>query len=177
MFACVVSGALVQTNFQQIDPTKLMLEIQMPRGGESNIRHLCVFMTGQTPLPEDAAAGIHVSWAPNFDTFIPVGYLSNHKPSAIFKVSLPAGNDTAVARVGISLEPAQNAIVREQQKIQNSTNQIKELGTRIAQHFYNYVASFAGSAQGLPMALLDKWYSNFQSKLQADPNFLTSKPL
>jgi hypothetical protein len=176
MFACVVSGALVQTNFQQIDATKLMLEIQMPRG-EGSIKHLCVFMTGQAPLPEDAAAGIHVSWAPNFDVFTPVGYLSNHKPSAIFKISLPPGNDTAIARIGISLEPAHNAIVQDHQKKQKAANTTRELAMKIAQHFYNFVASFAGSTQGVQMALLDKWFNSFQSKLQADPQFLDSKPV
>jgi hypothetical protein len=42
-------------------------------------------MTGAQPLPENMGAVIYMGWPP-FTNWIYLGYLSNKKPSAIFKV-------------------------------------------------------------------------------------------
>lgn len=52
MFAVVVSGRLVQTDFQQVDSNKFLINI--PSIDEVN--HIAVFMTGTQPLPADMGA-------------------------------------------------------------------------------------------------------------------------
>ena len=45
-FAIVVSGRLVQTDFQQVDINKFLITIP----NVDSINHIVVFMTGQQPL-------------------------------------------------------------------------------------------------------------------------------
>ena len=52
MFAVLVSGRLVQTDFQQVDSNKFLINI--PNINEVN--HFAVFMTGTQPLPADMGA-------------------------------------------------------------------------------------------------------------------------
>lgn len=52
MFAVLVSGRLVQTDFQQVDANKFLINI--PNVDEVN--HIAVFMTGTQPLPVDMGA-------------------------------------------------------------------------------------------------------------------------
>lgn len=52
MFAVLVSGRLVQTDFQQVDTNKFLINI--PNVDEVN--HIAVFMTGTQPLPADMGA-------------------------------------------------------------------------------------------------------------------------
>jgi hypothetical protein len=56
MFALVVAGRLVQTDFQQIDAQKYLFQIH-----EANqVNHLVVFLTGT--LPEGYGATVHFLW-------------------------------------------------------------------------------------------------------------------
>lgn len=86
MFAIVVSGRLVQTDFQQVDVNKFLITIP----NVDTINHIVVFMTGTVPLQPDMGASIHFSW-PNVNQPVTVwkylGMLNNDKPSAIFKIT------------------------------------------------------------------------------------------
>lgn len=50
MLGCIVSGRLVQTDFQQIEQTKWLINI--PEA--DSINYVVVFLTGQIILPEVA---------------------------------------------------------------------------------------------------------------------------
>ena len=185
MFACVVAGRLVQTNFTVVDSLKLFLEI----GEANNVQHLCVFMTGSVALPQDAAATLHFSWGPLFTDWQYIGFLSNSKPSSIFKLSPPpspinaggggGGEIPLSLRVGISIEPLQTALslhtANQQQKTLSSLKLQTDLAQAIVNHLFNYVSSFSSSSSSIPFSQLEKWYSNFQEKLQRDPSFFIKK--
>lgn len=53
------------------------------------INHVVVFLTGQCPLPDGLASAVYFSF-PNPSSppaWIYLGYISNDKPSAIFKIN------------------------------------------------------------------------------------------
>ncbi|KAJ3400565.1 hypothetical protein HDU80_006845 [Chytriomyces hyalinus] len=125
MFGCIVAGRLVQTNLQQVDQTKYVFELHDAKA----INHIVVFLTG-VPFPQGYGATVHFLW-PNpssAPTWQLLGYLSNEKPSAVFKLGqkhtssnsfnqsdsmmddstgnlLGAGDSPITASLGISVEP------------------------------------------------------------------------
>lgn len=85
LFGIIVSGRLVQTDFQPVDSNKFLVSI--PEADALN--HIVVFLTGVQPLPADHGAAVHFSW-PDPDappSWRYLGYLCNQKPSAIFKIT------------------------------------------------------------------------------------------
>lgn len=167
MFACVIDGLPVTTSFQQVEQFKYLLDhpIKNERGCEL---HVCIFLTGQSPLDAGAAVGIHTAWSPEF-SFSPSGFISSDKPSTIFTVTPPIQGNL-VLRIGLSIES--NAQVVQSQII-STANKSHETARKVAENFHNYVSSFPQAAtQGVPLAILDKWFANFEKKLQTNPQFL-----
>jgi len=81
MFAVLVSGRLVQTNFHQISANQLVFQLD----NATAIHHVSVFMTGQQPLPDGFGTVIYFAWPP-YQQWQYCGWLGNMKPSAIFRV-------------------------------------------------------------------------------------------
>lgn len=81
MFACLVSGELVQTECAQVSENQFLFNIEKATA----IRNLAVFMTGSEPFAEGFGAIVHFAWPP-YDNWQVLGYLTNAKPSAIFAV-------------------------------------------------------------------------------------------
>jgi len=123
MFGCIVSGRLVQTDFQQLEPTKFLLNMTEA----DKINYVVLFLTGTLPLPMGTAAAVYWSWpdpsSPSKWQYL--GHISNSKPSAIFKIShikklheinqsceeiqnngiFGAQGISHIAQIGISIEP------------------------------------------------------------------------
>ncbi|KAK8376399.1 hypothetical protein O3P69_009797 [Scylla paramamosain] len=85
LFGIIVSGRLVQTNFQQCGETQFLTVI--PEA--DNINHVVVFLTGTQPFPDGLGGSVYFSWPdPNKPpTWHLLGNITNEKPSAIFKIS------------------------------------------------------------------------------------------
>ena len=74
----------MQTNFIQVDETKVMCNIE----NADNINHVVVFMTGFSPFPDGFGCAVYFSWpVEGSRAWHLLGCLANDKPSAIFKVS------------------------------------------------------------------------------------------
>ncbi|GFT76486.1 protein OPI10 homolog, partial [Nephila pilipes] len=125
-----------------------------------------------------------------------LGFISNTKPSAIFKISklksdsnmtTPFGVQpiSHVAQIGISIEPLQQ--LELQTPITTSTpsnmDSFMEFTNKMLENFVNYICSFAvapnqitpnTSENFIPINTVQQWYLNFQRRLQQNPNFWKS---
>ncbi|CAH2011744.1 unnamed protein product [Acanthoscelides obtectus] len=190
MFGVIVSGRLVQTEFTPISDRQFVTTIP----DADNINHIVVFLTGAVPFPEGTAGQVYFSWPdpnapPNWQL---LGYISNQKPSVIFKVSslkrleemgdysnMMFGQSHIVhnAQIGISIEPIQNIQEGPQQ---NSAEQHLNFAQKMLENFMNYVLSYSvtqahmvpdPTATYVPLSTVQNWYTNFERRLQQNPNF------
>lgn len=189
MFGVIVSGRLVQTDFQPVDETKFFITIP----DADNINHIVVFLTGAIPFQDGIGGSVYFSWpnpvAPPTWQFL--GYISNQKPSAIFKITKLKTDHTAVnpfapqpvshvAQIGISVEP----LLQIQSQIPVTDDNVNvsnfmEFATKMLENFFNFASSFVTNPatvalspnEFIPITVFQQWYTNFQRRLQADPNF------
>lgn len=187
LFGAIVTGRLVQTDFQAVDQTKFLVNIPDP----ASINHIVVFLTGAQPFPEGLGGSVYFSW-PSPDAvgnWQYLGFISNEKPSAIFKVSkhkedaqpehaFSSHGFCSVAQLGISVEPLaqiqfQAAPAATASPLDSST----EFCTKMLESLFNHLASYGGAPVTpagdtfFPMRALEQWHSNFQRRLQQNPNF------
>lgn len=202
MFGVLASGRLVNTNVQQAAPNQFFFTLEHVEG----IHHIVVFLTGQIPFAEGFGGSIYFGWSIGSDiAWQLLGYISNDKPSAIFKISKvkptevsisPFGGDTMEtvgevsaqnALLGISVEPM--ALILQQTPADNTQPSTVEpfvdFTQKMLQNFINYAGSFAvnpaitrlsPNETYIPSSVLERWYANFQHKLQMDPNFWKALP-
>ena len=89
------------------------------------------------------------------------------------------------AQVGISIEPLVSLSHQSPTDAAPSTtvNNFVQFSRNMLQNLFNYVSSYATSQSQMvptpnetyvPMSCLQKWYQNFERKLQHDPNFWKS---
>lgn len=152
MFGILVSGRVVQTNFQQVGERHFLTVIV----DADNINHVVVFLTGQIPFPDGTAGLIYFSWPdPNASpSWQLLGYISNEKPSSVFKISglkKKAEEQSGFlqfaqhiishnAQIGIAIEPLN--VVQEQITMLESTkpseqSQFTEYCQKTLQNFVN----------------------------------------
>jgi len=201
MFGVIVSGRLVQTDFQQTGETRFVVSIP----DADSINHVVVFLTGATPFPEGVGGAVYFS-GPSADgapAWHYLGVVSNAKPSAIFKVislkktSAPDQAHNAflsspemqrasnTAQIGISAEPLSTLAGLTETQNTAVTAQAWQLqfGQAMCESLHNYAGSFARPLQELPslglapsetflpFSSLITWYNNFQRKLSQNTNF------
>lgn len=195
MFGVIVSGRLVQTNFQNIDNTKFVTIIP----DADSINHIVVFLTGAQPFPDVLGGSVYFSWpdpnaAPSWQL---LGFITNLKPSAIFKISklkpdpsnivTPFGVQpiSHVAQIGISIEPLQQLELQTPNALgtPSNANSFMEFSNKMLENFFNYIASFAVTPNQIlgnttdnfvPLNTVQQWYINFQRRLEQNPNFWKS---
>ncbi|XP_055311526.1 protein OPI10 homolog [Sitodiplosis mosellana] len=198
MLGCIVSGRLVQMDFQQVEEGKFLLNI--PEA--DNINHIVIFLTGAIPLPAGLAGAVYFSWPdpnapPNWQF---LGYISNNKPSAIFKISTLKKLDemetnglsaamsqfnvfgsqpiSHTAQIGVSIEP-ESTVTQLEPATTNTTSYV-QFGQKMLENFINFISSFAVTQAQMvpnptetfvPLSTIQTWYQNFERRLQQNPNF------
>ncbi|XP_076471444.1 protein Hikeshi-like [Babylonia areolata] len=197
MFGIIVSGRLVQTECQAVSENQFLFNI--PEA--DNINHVVVFMTGQMPFPDGLGGAVYFSWPrPEGPVWLLLGHISNHKPSAIFKIAnlKSGGGDAGVqfgslaqqqshlAQIGISVEPLDQ--LSQQTPVtsclsETSVAPFVEFSSKMLESFFNYASSFAVRQADMvpnpaetfvPLSTLQKWFENFQRRLQQNPTFWKS---
>ncbi|KAM7539956.1 hypothetical protein Aperf_G00000039408 [Anoplocephala perfoliata] len=178
MFAALLAGQIVQSNFVEVSPGKLLLDL--PPLGKSN--HVVVFLTGQTALPVGFGAGVHFGIVENGQTLWSyLGFLSNERPSAIFRVSgLKRTGSVVTARLGISLE-TQVELSGQTPALENSSTSLGVYdGVKFAQfaaeNLFNFASGYAQEVPGtsdayVPLSVIKRWLDTIQRKLLLDPDF------
>jgi len=130
MFGCLVSGRIVQANAQQVDANRFVFACEKA----NQIQHIAVFLLGTVALPEGYGASIFFGWPP-YQDWKYLGYLTNAKPSAIFRLQTKSGggggidvdmgmerDENVVAQIGISIEPINLIESRTQGLTSNTSN-------------------------------------------------------
>ena len=139
---------------------------------------------------------VFFSW-PNPDQpthWQPLGFISNDKPSAIFKISSNnnetntdnqfkfGSNDSSMqnAQIGISLEPVENILNYtwpEPTAADLPAPILLDISQQILSNFFNYAYSFVISQANMqpdpnetyiPISVLKNWNAHFQRKLKFD---------
>jgi hypothetical protein len=198
MFGVLITGRLVQTNFIPVDESKVVCNIE----NADNINHVVVFMTGTTPFPDGYGGAVYFSWpTAGGPAWHLLGFLTNDKPSSIFKVANLKREDATdiyhpfgqisdhqshMMQIGISVETlfALQQLTPALGVTASSSNTFNDFCTKMVQSCFNHLASFAvartqiglgsPSDQFVPLAQLQAWYEQFQRRLVQNPNFWKS---
>ncbi|XP_030636381.1 protein Hikeshi isoform X2 [Chanos chanos] len=174
MFGCIVAGRLVQTDAQQVANDKFVFNLP----DYENVNHVVVFMLGTVPFPAGMGGAVYFSFPdPNVgQVWQLLGFITNEKPSAIFKISgLKAGEGGAhpfgmmaapqapsVAQVGVSVESLDQ--LAQQTPVSSAAVSTMDSFTQ-AQMTPNPSEMF------VPASSILKWYENFQRRMAQNPNF------
>ncbi|XP_042356369.1 protein Hikeshi [Plectropomus leopardus] len=195
MFGCLVAGRLVQTDAVQVAPDKFVFTL----ADYEKLNHVVVFMLGTVPFPAGMGGAVYFSFPDpaggGGSVWQLLGFITNDKPSAIFKISgLKAGDGGAhpfgmvgaapasVAQVGVSVEaldqlaqqiPASSAAV-------STVDSFLQFTQKMLDSLYNFASSFAVTQAQMtpnptetfiPSSCVLRWYENFQRRMSQNPNF------
>lgn len=192
MFGCLVAGRLVQTDAVQVSADKFVFNLP----DYESVSHVVVFMLGTVPFPQGLGGAVYFSFPDpaGGQVWTLLGFITNDKPSAIFKISgLKPGDGGAnpfgimaagppVAQVGVSIEvldqlaqqtPVSSAAV-------SAVDSFTQFTQKMLDSLYNYSSSFAVSQSQMtpnpsemfiPASSILKWYQNFQRRMEQNPNF------
>lgn len=112
MFGCLVAGRLVQTDAVQVASDKFVFNLP----DFENVNHVVVFMLGTVPFPVGMGGAVYFSFpdlASGGAVWQLLGFITNDKPSAIFKISgLKPGEGGGAHPFG-SMAPVTSATVAQ----------------------------------------------------------------
>eukprot|EP00048_Salpingoeca_helianthica_P004465 m.77074 g.77074 ORF g.77074 m.77074 type:complete len:198 (-) comp13204_c0_seq1:20-613(-) len=194
MFGLVAAGRLLDTNAQQVDVNKFVFPLPDPE----SIKHIAVMMLGTVPLDPDFGAAVYLCWNNPDPLWLYLGFISNEKPSAMYKIDFKAAvgdgganpfgaafmqaSSGVQAQVGLSIEPL--ATLRELVPATSKGPHIADMAfftQKMLESFYNFAASFAltpyqassgpASETYFPTSTLQRWHERFLQRLQQDPGF------
>jgi protein Hikeshi len=144
--------------------------------------------------------GVYFSWPdPNSPPkWQYLGYISNSKPSAIFKISqlkkLHEMEETSmsefgamfgnsqishIAQIGVSVEP-ESSVIQQTTSTTSDANTYFVFGKKMLENFVNFASSYTVSQNQMtpnpsetyvPLSTLMNWFTNFQRRLEQNPNF------
>ncbi|EGG23367.1 OPI10 family protein [Cavenderia fasciculata] len=177
MFGYLIQGRPVTPTVQQLSPQKYFFQIE----DASSVHNFAVFLT-ELNFPDGYGAAIYLAYAP-FQEWKYLGHINKNKPSAFFRI-VQEGDQTMMfdqskqtAQVGISIETEAEIMSKVKTNTGNENMvfkpaDFKQFAFKMCHNFVNYIQSFAGTT-GVPPNLIpansvDKWYQNFQRKLQND---------
>ncbi|KAM9777783.1 protein Hikeshi [Neosynchiropus ocellatus] len=200
MFGCLVAGRLVRTDPVQVSSDKFVFDLP----DYESVRHVVVFMLGTVPFPAGTGGAVYFSFPDPAGGGRPVwqllGFITNDKPSAIFKISGLRASDggqgpfgfvasssaaPSVAQVGVSVEPLEQLA----QQIPASSAAVSTVDSfllftqKMLDSLFNFASSFAvtqaqmtpnPSETFVPSSCVLRWYENFQRRLAQNPNFWKS---
>ncbi|EGC31579.1 hypothetical protein DICPUDRAFT_99175 [Dictyostelium purpureum] len=180
MFGYVVGGRPVQTTVQTISQTKYFFQIE----NATDAKDVAIFLMDPVNFPIGFNAAIYLSWKP-FTEWKYLGFLNQTKPSSIFTIiqqldkTMALGEDKNTIQIGISIENDQEiqAKVIENQLNDNmifKSTDFKQFAYKMCHNLVNYILSFSGDgvpSNMVPATTVNKWYENFQKKLQNDALF------
>ncbi|KAI9632225.1 uncharacterized protein MKK02DRAFT_40527 [Dioszegia hungarica] len=139
------------------------------------------------PFPEGYAASVHFAWPSS--PYIPLGILTNQKPSAIFRLRphLPAGitpgsGAAGPANLGIEIAPLAQIEGLGIGAASTSEGAGKEVAAKVdvgkvaekvVKNLFNYLHSFGGEVKltpetPIPLSVFQQWYDNFTRKIEND---------
>ncbi|XP_048835029.1 protein Hikeshi [Brienomyrus brachyistius] len=194
MFGCIVAGRLVQTEPQQVASDKFVFSLP----DCENVNHVVVFMLGTMPFPTGTGGAVYFSFPdPNTSpVWQLLGFITNDKPSAIFKISglkagvggehpfgmMSAPHMPSVAQVGVSIESLEQ--LAQQTPLSSATvstvDSFTQFTQKMLESLYNFSSSFAvsqaqmtpnPSEMFIPASSVRRWYENFQRRMNQNPNF------
>ncbi|XP_059208686.1 protein Hikeshi [Centropristis striata] len=196
MFGCLVAGRLVQTDALQVAADKFVFNLP----DYEQVNHVVVFMLGTVPFPAGMGGAVYFSLpgpaAGGGPVWQLLGFITNDKPSAIFRISgLKAGRGGAhpfgavassaspsVAQVGVSVEALDQ--LAQQTPVSGAAvatvDSFLQFSQKMLDSLYNFAASFAVSQAQMapnpaetfiPSSCVLKWYENFQRRMSQNPNF------
>ncbi|XP_031698393.1 protein Hikeshi [Anarrhichthys ocellatus] len=194
MIGCLVAGRLVQTDATQVAADKFVFNLP----DYENVNHVVVFMLGTVPFPAGTGGAVYFSFpdpvSGTGSVWQLLGFITNDKPSAIFRISgLKAGegganlfgssSSSSVAQVGVSVEPldqlAQQVPVSSS-SVSTTADSFLQFAQKTLDSLYNFASSFAvtqaqmtpnPSETFVPSSCVLKWYENFRRRLSQNPNF------
>ncbi|KAM4787901.1 protein Hikeshi isoform 3-T3 [Cyanocitta cristata] len=212
MFGCLVAGRLVSMILGLCQPggqQPLLSDLatssapyfpptHMGSEDYENINHVVVFMLGTIPFPDGMGGSVYFCYPDQSGMAVwqLLGFVTNEKPSAIFKISgLKSGKGSqhpfgamnlpqtpSVAQIGISVELLEN--LAQQTPVASaavsSVDSFTEFTQKMLDNFYNFASSFAvtqaqmtpnPSEAFIPANVVLKWYENFQRRLTQNPLF------
>ena len=203
MFGYLAAGRLPSTECSQVSETLFLMQVEYATA----VNHLCVFMTGSTPFPEGYGGSIHIGWPPPSPTqsdpvWQYLGFISNEKPSAIFRIargepgaaptrpfgpsgsSLPQNIPNTTVLVGVSVE----LLPAIAEKLPDASSQVvtvdfqTQFVTKMLDSFINYALSFevapssispVSADQFIPSRAVKSWAERFRTQMNLDPHFWT----
>ncbi|KAG7259331.1 hypothetical protein CRUP_000669 [Coryphaenoides rupestris] len=199
MFGCLVAGRLVQTDPVRVSGDKFVFQL----ADYESVNHVVVFMLGTEPFPDGTGGAVYFCFpdpdpgsggAPVWQL---LGFITNHKPSAIFKISgLQAGEARGAhpfglvaasprptaAQVGVSVE-ALDQLAQQTPVSGASVSTVDSFvlfSQRMLESLYNFVGSFSVTQAQMspspqetfiPSSCVLRWYDNFKRRLAQNPNF------
>jgi len=182
LFALLVPGRPMVTNFRIVDSKKMVVEVPTPAGitdfGLSLLR---------PALPANHAVAVYYSLPP-FKDWQYLGSVGVSSPSAIFRAPW-AGKiapNTPVLQVGLSVENAAffANLTQSDTAAGKSEHEIADAVKAIGQDLHQYIGSFAqstgkvssmGDVLILPANALERWIERFQTRHRIDPLFFLRK--
>ncbi|XP_071783330.1 protein Hikeshi [Centroberyx gerrardi] len=194
MFGCLVAGRLVQTDAVQVAGDKFVFNLP----DYENVNHVVVFMLGTVPFPAGMGGAVYFSFPDpaGGQVWQLLGFITNDKPSAIFKISgLKAGEGGAHpfgavsappassgAQVGVSVEALQQ--LAQQTPVSaaavSTVDSFLQFTQKMLDSLFNFASSFAvtqaqmtpnPAESFIPSSCVLRWYENFQRRLAQNPNF------